>query len=241
MALLLLAQEWAAAAAGSNHRAYRRSRACARNPPARRSKSAHGRGLAGSHIERCVGPARSRPATSKPRRVPPVTACWRNGARRPAFFILLLAHHRDDQAETFLLRLARGSGLDGLAAMAAVVERPGCRLLRPLLAVPRASLVATLAAHDQAWLDDPSNRNDKFARVRLRRGHAILAREGLSAARLAATAGRLARARQALELPLARLLRRHRRSRSRGVHPVRCRRLWRRHLRSSDCARWARC
>lgn len=121
-------------------------------------------------------------------------------------FHLVLAHHQDDQAETFLLRLARGSGLDGLAAMAAVTERPGCRLLRPLLAVPRANLVATLAARGQAWLEDPSNHNDKFARVRLRRSRAVLAREGLSAARLAATARRLARARQALELPLARLL-----------------------------------
>jgi tRNA(Ile)-lysidine synthase len=121
-------------------------------------------------------------------------------------FHLLLAHHRDDQAETFLLRLARGSGLDGLAAIAPLVERPSCRLLRPLLAMPRARLAATLAARCQAWLEDPSNRNTKFARVRLRRDGAILARAGLSAARLAATARRLARARQALELPTARLL-----------------------------------
>lgn len=121
-------------------------------------------------------------------------------------FHVLLAHHQDDQAETFLLRMARGSGLDGLAAMAPLVERPGCRLLRPLLAVPRERLVATLEARGQAWLDDPSNRNEKFARVRLRRGRAALAREGLTPARLAATAQRLARARQALELPLAQLL-----------------------------------
>ena len=121
-------------------------------------------------------------------------------------FHLLLAHHREDQAETFLLRLARGSGLDGLAAIAPVAERPGCRLLRPLLALPKARLVATLRAHDQAWVEDGSNRSDRFARVRLRKGRALLAREGLSAARLAATARRLARARQALELPLARLL-----------------------------------
>jgi tRNA(Ile)-lysidine synthase len=121
-------------------------------------------------------------------------------------FHLLLAHHQDDQAETFLLRLARGSGLDGLAAMAPLAERPSCRLLRPLLAVPHARLLATLEARGQAWLEDPSNRNEKFARARVRRNGVILAREGLSAARLAATARRLARARQALELPLASLL-----------------------------------
>jgi tRNA(Ile)-lysidine synthase len=121
-------------------------------------------------------------------------------------FHLLLAHHQDDQAETFLLRLARGSGLDGLAAIAPLAERPGCRLLRPLLTTPHARLVATLEARGQAWLDDPSNRNVKFARARLRHARAILAREGLSAERLAATARRLALARQALEAPLARLL-----------------------------------
>jgi tRNA(Ile)-lysidine synthase len=121
-------------------------------------------------------------------------------------FHLLVAHHQDDQAETFLLRLARGSGLDGLAAIAPLVEQPGCRLLRPLLAMPKARLVASREAHNQAWLEDRSNRDDKFARVRLRRGRALLAHEGLGTARLAATARRLARARQALELPLAQLL-----------------------------------
>jgi tRNA(Ile)-lysidine synthase len=121
-------------------------------------------------------------------------------------FHLLLAHHREDQAETFLLRLARGSGLDGLAAMSPVVERPHCRLLRPLLAMPRDGLRATLAARNQQWLDDPSNENAKFARARLRQSEAVLAREGLSAARLAATARRLARTRQALERSVAQLL-----------------------------------
>jgi tRNA(Ile)-lysidine synthase len=119
---------------------------------------------------------------------------------------LLLAHHREDQAETFLLRLARGSGLDGLAAMSPVVERPPCRLLRPLLAMPRDRLRATLAARNQGWRDDPSNANAKFARARLRQSETALAREGLSAARLATTARHLARTREALERSVARLL-----------------------------------
>jgi tRNA(Ile)-lysidine synthase len=123
-----------------------------------------------------------------------------------AIFHLLLGHHRGDQAETFLLRLARGSGLDGLAGMSAIVERPDCRLLRPLLSAPGARLRATLEARGQPWIEDPSNRNPAFARVRLRQSRAILAREGLDEARLAETAARLGRARAALEPDLARLL-----------------------------------
>ncbi|EME68161.1 ATPase [Paramagnetospirillum caucaseum] len=122
---------------------------------------------------------------------------------------LLLAHHRDDQAETLLLRLGRGSGLEGLAAMAA--ERPTAwgRLLRPLLPVPRQTLEATLRRRGQDWIDDPSNRNGVFARVRLRRLAGGLAAEGLTAERLAATAGRLARAQAAVDAMVAEAAARH--------------------------------
>lgn len=119
---------------------------------------------------------------------------------------LLLAHHREDQAETVLLRLARGSGLDGLAGMSATVERAACRVLRPLLRVPRARLVATLQALGQGWIEDPSNRDDRYARARLRQGMAPLADAGLTVERLAATAARLGRARAALEREVAALL-----------------------------------
>jgi tRNA(Ile)-lysidine synthase len=119
---------------------------------------------------------------------------------------LALAHQQEDQAETFLLRLARGSGLDGLAAMAPVAERDGVRLLRPLLSVPRARLRATLAGAGQACIDDPSNANNVHARVRMRALIPSLAAEGLDAARLAATAGRLARARAAVDEAVADLL-----------------------------------
>lgn len=119
---------------------------------------------------------------------------------------LLLAHQLEDQAETFLLRLGRGSGVDGLAAMAACVETAWARLLRPLLAVPRARLRATLEAVGQDWVEDPSNRDPRHARVRLRKLLPSLAPEGLEVPRLAVTAGRLGRARQALEAWAARLL-----------------------------------
>ncbi|MBI4184438.1 MAG: tRNA lysidine(34) synthetase TilS [Proteobacteria bacterium] len=119
---------------------------------------------------------------------------------------LLLAHDRDDQAETLLLRLARGSGVYGLAAMAPVLEGGAVRLLRPLLGFSRRRLEASLRARGQEWIEDPSNQDLRFARVRLRVARAALAREGLSVARLAATAGRMARARAALEEAVAALL-----------------------------------
>lgn len=122
---------------------------------------------------------------------------------------LLLAHHQDDQAETLLLRLARGSGVDGLAAMAPVSETFSLRLLRPFLGVPRARLAATLAARGLGWIEDPSNRNAAFARVRMRNLMPVLEGEGMSASRLAATARRLGRARAALEDGVAEAAARH--------------------------------
>jgi tRNA(Ile)-lysidine synthase len=126
--------------------------------------------------------------------------------RRHRILHLALAHQREDQAETFLLRLARGSGLDGLAAMGAIVEREGVRLIRPLLPVPRERLRATLAAVDQPWIEDPSNENPAHARVRMRRLIPALAADGLDAARLAATATHLGRARAILDDRVAALL-----------------------------------
>ncbi len=109
---------------------------------------------------------------------------------------LLLGHHQDDQAETLLLRLARGSGVDGLAAMAPVRPARSVRLLRPLLDVPGGRLAATLRHRGQDWITDPSNANEAFARVRMRRH---LADGEWNARRLAGAASHLARARAALE------------------------------------------
>ena len=104
------------------------------------------------------------------------------------------------------MRLERGSGLDGLAAMSAVLERPSVRLLRPLLGVPRASLRRALRGAGQAWIEDPSNRDTAFARARLRRALPRLAEAGLTPERLAATARRLGRARVGLEGAVSALL-----------------------------------
>lgn len=89
--------------------------------------------------------------------------------RRRGILHLLTGHHSGDQAETLLLRLQQGSGIEGLAGMPAVRALPGVRLLRPLLEVGRLDLAATLAARGQPWLEDPSNREERFARVRARR------------------------------------------------------------------------
>ncbi len=105
---------------------------------------------------------------------------------------LLLAHHRDDQAETVLQRLGRGSGPDGLAAMAPVAYRRSVRLLRPLLSVPGAATRATLRARGHPWIEDPSNRDDTFQRVRLRRLGPALAEAEVTAAGLALAATRAA-------------------------------------------------
>jgi len=119
---------------------------------------------------------------------------------------LAVAHNLEDQAETVLLRLRRGSGLDGLAAMAPVVECAHVRLIRPLLEVPRARIEATLRAARQEWIEDPTNRDSAHARVRLRALGPALAAEGLTAERLAATAHHLGRARAARDHGLAAIL-----------------------------------
>lgn len=119
---------------------------------------------------------------------------------------LLLAHHREDQAETVLLRLARGSGATGLAGMAAVTWAPEVRVLRPLLGVPRSANEAFLASRGQDWVRDPSNEDTAYGRVRMRHLLPLLAAEGADAARLAETAQRLGRSRQTLDALTADLL-----------------------------------
>jgi tRNA(Ile)-lysidine synthase len=118
------------------------------------------------------------------------------------------AHHRDDQAETFLMRLARGSGVYGLAAMAAETDRGGVRLLRPLLGIPHDALVAIVRKAGLEPVADPHNDDPAFDRVRFRRLLPTLAREGLDPATLADTAMRLGRAAAALDHYVVRLFER---------------------------------
>jgi tRNA(Ile)-lysidine synthase len=113
---------------------------------------------------------------------------------------ILTAQTRDDQAETLLMRMLRGSGIAGLAAMARETEREGLWLARPLLDVPKSQLVATLNKAKIAFADDPTNRDAAYTRPRLRALMPALAEEGGDSRNLARLASRLARANAALEV-----------------------------------------
>jgi tRNA(Ile)-lysidine synthase len=113
---------------------------------------------------------------------------------------ILTAHTRDDQAETLLMRMLRGSGIAGLAAMTRVSEREGLWLARPLLDVSKAQLVATLNRARINFADDPTNRDVSYTRPRLRALMPALAEEGGDSKNLARLAARLARANAALEV-----------------------------------------
>jgi len=113
---------------------------------------------------------------------------------------ILTAHTRDDQAETLLMRMLRGSGIAGLAAIARQSKRDGVWLARPLLDVPKSQLIATLNKAKIAFAADPTNRDTSFTRPRLRALMPALAEEGGDARNLARLAARLARANAALEV-----------------------------------------
>jgi tRNA(Ile)-lysidine synthase len=121
-------------------------------------------------------------------------------ARRAGASCILTAHTRDDQAETLLMRLLRGSGIAGLGAMKRVTTREGAILARPLLDVPKARLIATLERAKIVYADDPTNRDTAFTRPRLRALLPALAAEGGDARALARLAIRLSRANAAVEV-----------------------------------------
>ncbi|MBV9137010.1 MAG: tRNA lysidine(34) synthetase TilS [Hyphomicrobiales bacterium] len=121
-------------------------------------------------------------------------------ARDIGAMLLVTAHTLDDQAETLLMRMAHGSGIAGLAGMRRVSERSGLRHARPFLNVPKARLLATCQANGWEFVEDPSNEDPRFARARWRRLAPALAREGLTAARLAKLAERAATVEEALRL-----------------------------------------
>jgi tRNA(Ile)-lysidine synthase len=113
---------------------------------------------------------------------------------------ILTAHTRDDQAETLLMRLLRGSGIVGLSAMVRESEREGVVLARPFLDVSKSQLIATLNKAGIGFADDPTNRDLAFTRPRLRALLPALAAEGGDVRGLARLASRLARANAAVEI-----------------------------------------
>lgn len=119
-------------------------------------------------------------------------------AQRSGVSDVMLAHTADDQAETFLMGLARAAGLDGLAGMRDSWTQGGIRFSRPLLAVCRADLRSFLTKRGVVWMDDPSNDNDRFTRVKARRALKALKPLGITVERLTTTIANLAMAQDGL-------------------------------------------
>ncbi|MDD3370347.1 MAG: tRNA lysidine(34) synthetase TilS [Alphaproteobacteria bacterium] len=125
-------------------------------------------------------------------------ACRRHGAGD-----LLIAHHADDQAETVLMRLAKGTGIDGLAGILPQNTRDGIRLLRPFLKATKDRLIETCNVAAVPFVIDPSNAAEKYARGRLRKIMPMLASEGLTAGSLSLLAARAREAKEVLDLATA--------------------------------------
>ncbi len=119
---------------------------------------------------------------------------------------LFLAHHQQDQAETFLLRLFRGSGVDGLSAMQKIADFPYQnstkdypKIYRPLLDVSKEYLQEIMKEAGQAWIEDPSNEDPVYSRIKVRQLLKSSQIEGLNSQRLSATATRMRRVRSLLD------------------------------------------
>lgn len=119
---------------------------------------------------------------------------------------LFVAHHKDDQAETFLMRLLRGSGVDGLSAMQPVSKLPvkargnmEVNIFRPLLSIGKERLIKTLEDIGQSWVSDPSNENDNFTRIKVRKLLETSDIDGLDRDKLTATALKMSRVKSLLD------------------------------------------
>lgn len=123
-----------------------------------------------------------------------IDACKRRGIPD-----LWLAHQREDQAETILMRIAKGTGIDGLAGIAAENKVDDIRLLRPFLSVAKERLIATCQNAELRFAEDASNASEKFARGRLRRVMPLLADEGFTLDRLIDLGMRAASVKDALD------------------------------------------
>jgi len=120
-------------------------------------------------------------------------------AKRHDIPVLASGHTADDQAETVLMRLARSAGVDGLAAMPVRRQLNDVTLLRPLLGVRRDQLRDYLRQNNLSWVEDPSNEDRRFERVRVRQAMEALQPLGLTVEALSAVAGNMSKAREALD------------------------------------------
>lgn len=119
-------------------------------------------------------------------------------ARDQGIAAILLGHTQDDQAETFLMRLGREAGLDGLSGMAPRMQRDGITWHRPLLGTSRATLRDHLRQAGLGWSDDPSNEDIRFDRIKARQALPALLPLGIDAAGISRVMAQLDEARIAL-------------------------------------------
>ena len=121
--------------------------------------------------------------------------CHENGVET-----LMIAHQADDQIETFLMNLGRGSGVVGLAGIQPTTYRDGIKIVRPLLNVFRRELVEYCDAHNIKYFQDEMNYDDKYTRVKIRQNrHLMLEKLGISDERILLAMENLGRARDALD------------------------------------------
>lgn len=111
---------------------------------------------------------------------------------------VVVGHTADDQAETFLIGLSRQAGLDGLSGMRSVWNEGGVTFSRPLLSVPRGDLRDYLRRNGVGWVDDPTNDDDSYTRVKARKAVVALRALGITAEALAAVSDNLDMARSAI-------------------------------------------
>lgn len=120
-------------------------------------------------------------------------------AARRKLAAVCIGHTLDDVAETFVMRLGRESGVDGLARMADAFERDGVQYLRPMLHVSRQGLRDYLKEKRVDWCEDPSNENEDFERVRVRRSLEVLQELGITAEKLASVSENMAQVRDVMQ------------------------------------------
>lgn len=113
---------------------------------------------------------------------------------------LILAHHQDDLIENFYIRLIRGSGIKGLTSLQNIFEyNKNFYLLRPLLNFNKQELLSVTKKSYSSWIEDPSNKNDKFLRVRIRKMQSKLQKEGFDPKRIIKTIENLNNAKDSLD------------------------------------------
>ena len=119
---------------------------------------------------------------------------------------LFLAHHLDDQVETFFMRLGKGSGVDGLAVMSFVTEISTLKLVRPFLEIPKTRFIKILDTSNLEWISDPSNFNSDYKRSRIRKILPILSKEGINSKQIGLVIKRMRLAKDALDTQTSFLL-----------------------------------